>query len=78
MDATVTIDDEVVADAFPALGSMPAVNVGNGVVLAFDCGRTVDDDFGYLSHSLLRRPLIRHRIVIRKPLRQMPKQIRQS
>lgn len=74
MNAAISIDDELVADAFPTLGFVPTVNVGNGVVLAFGGGTTMDDDFGYLSHSFERIPLIRHRIVIRKPLRQMPKQ----
>ena len=45
MDASITIDDKVIAYAFPAFGFMPAVDVGNGVVLTFDGGGTMDDDF---------------------------------
>lgn len=76
MDSAIAIDYEVEADAFPATGFVPAVNVGYSIFFAFDGGRTVDNDLGYLSHSLVRIPLIRHRRVMRKPPRQMPKSMR--
>lgn len=50
MDATVTIDDIVVANHLEASLPVPAVDVGNGIVLALGSGRTVDDEFGDLSH----------------------------
>lgn len=45
MDWSVSIDDEVVANAFPAFGFVPAVDVGNCVVVTFGCGWTMNDDF---------------------------------
>ena len=51
MDAAVTIDDIVVANHLEASLPMPAVDVGNGIVLALGSGGTVDDEFGDLSHS---------------------------
>lgn len=46
MDASITIDDKVIA-----FGFVPAVDVDNCVVFAFRGGRTMDDDFGNLSHK---------------------------
>lgn len=47
MDAAIAIDDEMIADAFPAFGFMPAVDVGNCIVTAFGGGTTMDDDLLY-------------------------------
>ena len=50
VDAAVTIDDIVVANHLEAPLPVPAVYVGNGIVLALGSGGTVDDDLGDLSH----------------------------
>lgn len=44
MDAAIAVDDVVVADALPASGFVPTVNVLNGIVLAFGRGGAVDDE----------------------------------
>lgn len=54
MDAAIAIDDEVIAYLAETSLSVPTVDVGYCVVLALDGGRTVDDDFGDLSHSVKR------------------------
>ena len=54
MDAAIAIDDIMVAYLAKASGAMPTVDVGYGIVLAFDGGRTMDDDFCYLSHKRMR------------------------
>ena len=51
VDAAVTIDDIVVANHLETPGFVPAVDVGNGIVLALGSGGTVDDEFGDLSHK---------------------------
>ena len=38
VDAAVAVDDVVIADSFPTSGFVPAVDVLDGVVLAFGCG----------------------------------------
>lgn len=44
LHCAINADDEVVADACPALGTVPAIDVGGSEVLAFGCGRAVNDD----------------------------------
>lgn len=51
VDAAIAVDDVVIADAFPASGFVPAVNVLDGVVLVFGRGGAVDDDESYLAHG---------------------------
>ena len=43
VDAAVTIDDVMVANHLETPGFVPAVDVGNGIVLALGSGGTVDD-----------------------------------
>ena len=45
VDATIEVDDVVVADAVEATGTVPPVDVGYGEGMAFLGGTTVDDDF---------------------------------
>lgn len=52
MDAAIAIDNEVVANLAEASLSVPAVNVGYCVILAFSGSTAMDDDFGDLSHGL--------------------------
>ena len=52
LDGPVKPDDIVVANHLEAPGLVPAVDVGSGEVLALRSGRTVDDDFGDLSHKM--------------------------
>lgn len=75
-DGAVESDDVVVAYHLETSLFVPAIDILHGEVFAFDGGRTVDDDLGYLSHSFVRIPLIRHRRVMRIPPRQMPKHMR--
>lgn len=51
VDASVAIDDVMVAYFSVSLGSMPAVDVGYCVVSAFGGGRAMDDDLGDFSHD---------------------------
>ena len=51
VDAAVTVDDVMVAAAVPSACLMPAVDVGNGVVLAVGGGGAMDDDEGNGTHS---------------------------
>lgn len=78
MNAAITIDDEMVAYLAEASGSVPAVDVGNGVVATLDGGATMDDDLGNLSHNVERIPLIKHKRRIVKPAKQMSKQTRHN
>ena len=55
LHCAVKTDDEVVADARPALGTMPTIDVGGSEVLAFGCGRAMDDKFVDGSH-MKKRP----------------------
>ena len=51
LHCAIQADDEVVADACPALGTMPAIDVGGSEVLALGCGRAMNDEFVDGSHS---------------------------
>lgn len=51
VDGAIAVDDVMVADALPALGAVPTVDVGHGVVATLWGGATVDDDLGDLSHG---------------------------
>lgn len=51
VDAAIAIDDVVITDAFPTSGFVPAIDVLDGIVLAFGSGGAVDDDKGYCSHG---------------------------
>ena len=44
----------MVADACPALGTMPAIDVGGSEVLALGCGRAMNDEFVDGSHNEVR------------------------
>lgn len=44
LHCAINADDEVVADACPALGTVPAIDVGGSEILAFGCGRAMNDD----------------------------------
>ena len=50
LDGAVEEDEVVVATASPSSGTVPAVDVGKGVVHPLGGGTTVDDDLGYVSH----------------------------
>ena len=52
VDGAIAIDDEVIAYLAESLGTMPTVDVDYCIVPTLLGGTTVDDDLGYLSHSL--------------------------
>ena len=53
MDAAITIDNKVIADAIPSLCTMPSINVIDGVVLPIRGCTAVDDDFFDLTHVFI-------------------------
>ena len=50
MHRAVAVDDEVISDGSKASLPMPAVDICRGEVLAFRCGRAMDDDEVNLAH----------------------------
>lgn len=50
MHRAVAVDDEVISDGGKASLPMPAVDICRGEVLAFRCGRAMDDDEINLAH----------------------------
>ena len=54
MDAAVGIDDIVIADVVPAEAFMVAADALHGAVGIGTGGGAMDDDFGDLSHDILR------------------------
>lgn len=60
-DSPIYANDVVIAHHLEVSLTMPAVDVLHDEVLAFDCGRAVDDDLGYRSHGLLNcKPPVNH------------------